>query len=274
MSRRISIALLAALLSTSAFAQSAGSGGAGSGGAAGGASGSVPSGTAGVSPSTSNPGIGTPGTPGPSSGAGLPGGPGPGSTAVVPNQPSPPASNPTVGPASGSNIGSAPSPSGGGPRSQASPGAQSRVPPPANTQPSGNFNPEAVTDSALDAAMKDLAAMTASELRSLVQVFDTCTANQHPLERIGKCGAVSRSYKSKYGRGRQIDRSIAELERVVRFQNMFRTTGVRSTEFEDHINNRLRKSARLALATNQLRERQARESGAQPDLTKDVRMAK
>jgi hypothetical protein len=154
------------------------------------------------------------------------------------------------------------------------PGAQSRIPAKDNRQPDINFHPEAVTDGALDTATTDIAALTIGELRSLLQVFDACTANEHPLERVGKCGAVSRLYRSRYSAGRQIDRSISELERVVRFQNMFRTSRAPSTEYEDRINNRLRTSARLALATNERRERQARESAAQPDVTKDVRMAK
>ena len=276
MTRAISIAMLAALLSTSAIAQGPGSaGGASSGGAAGGAPGSVPSGTAGVSPSPSNPSIGTPGTPGPSSGVGIPGGPGPGSTVVVPSQPAPPTPTSTVGRESGSNIGSPVAPTstaGAGPRSAS--GALSRAPTPDNTQPDNDFHPEAVIDSALDSAAGDIAAMTTSELRSLLLVFKTCTANEHPLERVGKCGAVSRVHRAKYVKERQIDRSLTELERVARFQNMFRTSPIPSTEYEDRINNRLRSSARLALATNELRERQARESGGQPDLTKDVRMAK
>jgi hypothetical protein len=92
------------------------------------------------------------------------------------------------------------------------------------------------------------------------------------LERVGKCGAVNRVHRSKFVKGRQIDRSMTELERVVRFQNMFRR--VSDTEYEDHINNRLRSSTRLALATNELRERPSRENRAQPALPVDVKMAK
>ena len=142
-----------------------------------------------------------------------------------------------------------------------------------NTQSSINFHPEAVTTDALNAAAADIAAMTTSEVRSLVQVFKACTANEHPLDRSGKCGSVSRLHKAKYLKTRQIDRSLVELERVVRFQTMFRTS-VPTTEYEDNINNRLRAAARLALTAGELRERHARESGTQPDLTKDVRMVK
>jgi len=182
-------------------------------------------------------------------------------------------SSPTVGRASRSNIESPVGPTSTGSRGAQSPRG-ARIPTKGDSQADNNFHPEAVTDDALDAATVDIAAMATNELRSLLQVFKVCTGNEHPLERVGKCGAASRLYKSKYGKERQIDRSIAELERVVRFQNMFRTSRAPSTEYEDHINNRLRTSARFALATNERRERQARESGAQPDFTMDVKMAK
>lgn len=271
MGRTLSIALLAALLSTAAIAQSGTSGGGASvGGAAGGAPGSQPSGTAGVSPSTSNPSVGTPGTPGPSSGAGLPGGTGPGSTVVVPVQPPPPISGAIGSPREQSNVGTSlpQTNTNVGPRSNTGQGS-SRV---ANAQVINEFNPGAVTDRGLDAAVNDIAAMRSHELRSLTRVLDVCTANEHPKERVGKCGAVRRSYKSEFDQGRPIDLSLAELDRVVRFQHMFRTSGVPNTEYEDRINDRLRKSARLALATNELREQLAVDS-RQPDLTKDVKMA-
>ena len=259
---------MASVLSTSAIAQSGGGAGSGAGG---GAPSSTPSGTAGVSPSTSNPGVGTPGTPGPSNGAGVPGSPGPGNVTSVPNQPSPPAVNQSVGSTSGSGSSFPPSSaSGGGPQSNSGP--QSRIPTTDNTQASNNFHPEAVTSGALDSAAADIAAMTANELRSLVQVLNACTANDHPLDRVGKCGAVSRVYRSKYLKARQVDRSLAELERVVRFQNMFRTS-VPTTDYEDRINNRLRAAASAALTTTALREQRPRGRGAQPDLSKDVRMA-
>jgi hypothetical protein len=279
MSRSLSIALLAAVLSTSAIAQGGGSaGGPSSGGAAAGAPGSPPSGTAGVSPSTSNPPVGTPGTPGPTSAVGLPGGPGPGSTAVVPNQPPPSAAAAAVTPSGSAGIGSPVQPmsSGGlGPRSALGAGSNGNGSGGnANAQVINDFNPGAVTDRGLDAAANDLAAMASNELRSLVQLFDACTANSHPLERVGKCRAVSLSYRSKFGRGRAIDQSLAELDRVVRFQHMFRTTGIANTEYEDRINDRLRKAVTLSLATNELRERQIQAVGDEPDLTKDVKMAR
>ena len=263
------VALLAVLLSTPAIAQSGGgAAGGGSGGSAGGAPSSTSSGTAGVSSSTSNPGVGTPGTPGPSTGVGLPGGTGPGNVTIAPNQPSPPASNQSVD--SGGSGGSSPSIAAAGSRSTS--GAQSRIPATENTQ-AANFHPEAVTEDALDAAAKDIAAMAINELRSLTQVFKTCTASEHPLDRIGRCGAVNRAHQSKFAKARQIDRTLVELERVVRFQSMFRTS-VPTTEYEDRINNRLRTSTRLALTDSDLRERQLRESSAQPDLTRDVKMAR
>lgn len=269
--RTIAFVLLTALLSTSAFAQSVGSAGGGGSGAAGGAPGSTPSGTAGVSSSISNPVVGTPGTPGPSNGAGLPGGPGPGNVTSVPNQPSPPAVTQTVGSTIGSSTALPSSPAPGGGR-QSTSGRQSLIPKD-NTSSTNNFHPEAVTSDALDAAAADIAGMTMTELRSLVQMFKACTTNDHPLDRVGKCGAVARAHRARYQKARQVDRSLGELERVVRFQNMFRTS-VPTTEYEDRINNRLRVAARLALATIELRERNARESGSQPDLTSDVRMAK
>jgi len=163
------------------------------------------------------------------------------------------------------------SPAGGG--SQSTSGVQSSLPTSENSQSSINFHPEAVTTDALNSAAADIAAMTTSEVRSLVQVFKACTANEHPLDRSGKCGSVSRLHNSKHLKARQVDRSLVELERVVRFQSMFRTS-VPTTEYEDNINNRLRAAARVALTSGELRDRHARESGAQPNLTKDVRMAK
>lgn len=249
--RIVTSTLLALTLSTSAIAQS--TGGAGSaGGAAGGASGSAPAGTAGASPSASAPAVGTPGIPGPASGAGLPGGPGPGNTVVAPNQPPAPSAAPAVGEArrsSGSNpVGGSTVNSG---RNTAPVNRSEPITARSSTQ-GPDFHPEAVTDRALAEAVSEIRVMPASELRQLDALFDTCTVTEHPIIRDGKCAAATRQYKSNFGKDRAIDRALAELDRVVRFQQMFRTSGVRFTDHEDNINNRLRSSTALALtATGQ-----------------------
>jgi hypothetical protein len=63
-------------------------------------------------------------------------------------------------------------------------------------------------------------------------------------------GAASKRYKLAFGKDRAIDRAITELERVVRFQRMFRTNGAVTTEYEDNINKRLRGTAALALVSS------------------------
>jgi hypothetical protein len=70
-------------------------------------------------------------------------------------------------------------------------------------------------------------------------MFEVCTVNQHPVDRQGKCGAAAKRYKLAFAKDRAIDRAMAELERVVRFQKMFRTTGAITTEYEDNTNKRL-----------------------------------
>jgi len=247
--RFAAIALVGVALSTSAIAQGTSGGGAGgrsSGGAPAGAPGSSPSGTAGT-PSTASPAIGTPGVPGPSTGAGMPGGPGPGAPAT-PNLTPPPVSAPRAG--SAGNIGSAaPAASTTSGQGASQPGP-SRTPSRAHSPAGAQFNPGAVIDTSLDRASLDITEMSASELRALVSMFDRCTFNQHPWDREGACGAASKRYKQTFGKDRAIDRAITELERIVRFQKMFRGTGA-STEYEDRINKRLRGAAALALAFHQ-----------------------
>jgi hypothetical protein len=111
------------------------------------------------------------------------------------------------------------------------------------------FHPEAVIDRSLEQASADITAMSAAELRQLVTMFDQCTIKQHPTDRAGKCAAASKRYKSEFGKNRAVDRALAELERIVRFQRMFRTAAGTSTEYEDNINSRLRGAAKLALAS-------------------------
>jgi hypothetical protein len=113
------------------------------------------------------------------------------------------------------------------------------------------FHPEAVIDRSLEQASADITAMPTTELRQLVTMFDQCTFKQHPADRAGKCAAASKRYKSAFGKNRAIDRALAELERIVRFQRMFRTSDATSTEYEDNINTRLRGAAKLALATTE-----------------------
>ena len=67
-------------------------------------------------------------------------------------------------------------------------------------------------------------------------------------------------------KARQVDRSLVELERVVRSQTMCRRWA--SATENGNINNHLRATARLALTAGELRERHARESGNQPAFTK------
>lgn len=114
--------------------------------------------------------------------------------------------------------------------------------------------------------------MSVDELRALVALLDMCTKNDHPAERTGGCGAANRRYKVNYTKGRQIDRTLAELDRVVRFQNMFKQAGPRHTEYENRINSRLRLAAKTSLAAAKaVSDRQAR-GVAQPDLTRDASM--
>jgi hypothetical protein len=261
--RIFAIALLLSVMSSPVIAQGGAGGGAGgssAGGAAGGAPGSAPSGTAGVSPSTSNPSVGTAGVPGPSSGAGLPGGPG--NTTVAPNQPvasSPPAagrSSSDTG--AGLNITTTNAPQGGG-----SPADAKAMEMQGTSAAAAEFHPEAVIDRSLDQASADITAMSPVELRRLVALFDQCTVKQHPVERAGQCAAASKRYKSEFGKNRAVDRAMTELERVVRFQHMFRAADVTSTEYEDNINNRLRGAARLALAsTDQTAQVSLKQRGA------------
>jgi hypothetical protein len=125
------------------------------------------------------------------------------------------------------------------------------------------FHPEAVIDKSLDQASADITAMSPTELRRLVAMFDQCTFKQHPAERAGKCAAASKRYKSEFGKNRAIDRALAELDRIVRFQRMFRTADVTSTEYEDSINSRLRGAARVALAsTDQTAQVSLKQQGA------------
>jgi hypothetical protein len=278
MARRIiAIALLGSVFATSALAQIGGSPGGGSkAGGASGAPGSVSPGTAGVSPSTSTPQPGMPGTPGPASGAGVPGGSGPASTVVVPNIPALPQAQPTVQRDSGGATG-VPAPTGtasGGSRPPAASGSRSASHQSGPSASHPSFNPEAVTDRGLEVAGNDIAAMSIDELRALMALLDACTVNNHPAERKGKCGAENRLYQAKYAkeRERQIDRTLAELERVVRFQNMFRQPGPRSTEFEDRINARLRVAARTSLAEANTESAGQTRGAAPPYVTRDASM--
>jgi hypothetical protein len=132
---------------------------------------------------------------------------------------------------------------GNGPRSN-SQGARVETP------GSADFNPGAVTDQALATAAQDITAMSAPEVREFVGMLDLCTVNGHRADRQGKCKTASEHYRRKYGKDRAVDRAIAELERVVRFQKMFRATGAVTTEYEDNINKRLRGQAALALTTS------------------------
>jgi hypothetical protein len=111
-----------------------------------------------------------------------------------------------------------------------------------------DFHPEAVTDKGLGEAASEITAMQSTELRQLDALFDACTVGQHPALRQGKCAAATKLYKSSFGKDRAIDRALAELDRVVRFQHMFRGNEVASTEYEDNVNRRLRGSTALALA--------------------------
>jgi hypothetical protein len=253
--RILAVALLVSVISSPVVAQGGAGGGAGgsSSGASGGAPGSQPGGTAGVSPSTSIPSVGTPGVPGPTNGAGLPGGPGPGNP-IAPNQPasSPP---PAAGGRSSNDagVGSAitttnpPGQGGGAPANSKSPTNAMSTDMQGTSAAAAEFHPEAVIDKSLDQASAEITAMSPAELRRLVAMFDQCTFKQHPAERAGKCAAARKQYTSEFGKNRAVDRALAELDRVVRFQRMFRTANVTSTEYEDNINNRLRGAARLAL---------------------------
>jgi hypothetical protein len=241
--------VLAMMLTTSALAQSSGgsssAGGGAGGGTAGGAAAAGVTGTAGVSPSPSAPAVGTPGIPGSTNGAGVPGGPGPGNTAVAPNQPPAPAPAPVIGEARGSAATVSGSTVNSGRNTGQANAAVSAAPP---SSQASEFHPEAVVDRALAEAEKEITAMQASELRQLDALFDACTSKGHPIVRQGKCAAATRQYKSSFGKDRAVDRALAELERVVRFQHMFATTGSVSTDHEDKINNRLRGSTTVALA--------------------------
>jgi hypothetical protein len=115
--------------------------------------------------------------------------------------------------------------------------------------------------------------MSIEELRDLVKLLDTCTANNHPTERTGHCGAANRRYKARYAKGRKIDQTLAEFDRVVRFQRMFKPTGPRITEFEDRINSRLRSAARTSLAAAEVERNREARNFAPPDVTRDVKMS-
>jgi hypothetical protein len=266
MTRRImAIAALGAAFATSALAQGGGSaGGAASSGPASGAPGTAPSGTAGVAPSATNPAAGTPGLPGPTSGAGIPGGSGPGTTVVAPNLPGASQSGAAPGRDSGAISGSPVGTASGGSRRSTESGNRIASSQSETSTSHPAFNPEAVTDRALDVARADIAAMSVDELRVLVNLLNSCTVNNHPAERTGACGAANKHYKARYAKERQIDRTLAELDRVVRFQTMFKPVGRANTDYEDRINSRLRAAAKTSLA--------AVEGATSPTVTRDASM--
>jgi hypothetical protein len=262
------VALLWTMFATTAFTQV---GGGSNAGPASGAPGAAPSGTAGTSPSSSSPGVGTLGAPGPASGAGIPSGPGPGSTTVVPNIPSMPQSGATVGRDSGGNINASPNSIGtsSGPSRSNTNGARlnARTSSPATPY----FNPEAVTTRGLESAARDIRAMPADELRDLVRALNACTSDGHPLPRTGECAKANWHYQATYAKGRQIDRTLREFDRVIRFQNMFTRMGPRDTEYEDRINQTLLSTASASLADATVREGTSGNAGA-PSVTRDVSM--
>jgi hypothetical protein len=192
---------------------------------------------------------------------------------MIPNIPSVPQLGPTVGRDSGGTI-STPTVAGSG-SSGAGTGEGSRIAAPdaGTSAKQPNFNPEAVTDSGLDLAGKDIAAMTFNELRALVTLLETCTVREHPVERTGECGNANRRYKTTHANERGIDRTLIELERVVRYQSMFKQTGPRDTQHEDNINQRLRASAKASLAASSVqRDLQTAKGNAPPDVTQNVSM--
>lgn len=240
MKRQAILSIVMISISSVAIAQGAGG--------VGGASSAAPSGTAGVSPSTANPGIGTPGIPGPSNGVGLPGGSGAGNTVVAPNLPSQPGPNPTVGTGrgSGSTLGSS---SSGLSKTQSSTSASRD-----SLVSTAQFNPGAVIDTSLAQAFQDIRVMSVPEMGEFLGMFNLCTRSGHPMDRQGKCGAASKRYHLTYGKNRPIDQAITELERVVQFQSMFRTTGNGATEYADSINERLQATAAEAMVTSIISE--------------------
>lgn len=265
------LGLFGALLATTSVAQVGGGTSAGPGS---GAPGTVQSGTAGTSPSTSSPTPGTPGTPGAATGAGIPGGPGPGNTTTVPNIPGASQTGQTVGRDSGGNLGNSgtsPNPVGisSGPSSR--PNGTRLTVRAAPNGPTPNFNPEAVTTHGLDRAAQDIRAMPADELRDLVSALNACTLNGHPIPRTGACAKANAQYQVRYARGRQIDRTLREFDRVVRFQNMFAQSGPRDTEYEDNINEKLRSAAKVSLAEAALVGQPTRDADA-PENSRDASM--
>jgi hypothetical protein len=145
------------------------------------------------------------------------------------------------------------------------------VPGPGKSANQPNFNPDAVTDSGLDLAKKDISAMTFEELGDLVTLLEKCTVRGHPVERMGNCGAINRSYKATHANERGIDRTLTELDRVVRYQSMFKHEP-RDRQFEDNINDRLRASAKESLAASIIRRDLLAKDVTPPDVSRNVSM--
>lgn len=267
---RLVMSLIAIVSATPALSQG-GSPGGGSAGA---------SGTAGVNSSASTPAPGTLGTPGPTSSAGLPGGSGTGTGVTVPNIPGVPQSRPSVGRDSAGTSG-APTAALSSSGSGSSPGSATGPQSPAAAREvaaSGgvNFNPGAVTDNGLELAAKDVTAMSFVEQRDLVGFLDACTVRGHAIDRTGRCGALRNRYKSAYAKDRNIDRSLQEFDRVVRFQRMFKSVGPRDTRYEDDINNRLRTVAKTSLAASTVQREMDANRGDQnaPTVSRDVSLSR
>ncbi len=124
---------------------------------------------------------------------------------------------------------------------------------------SAAFNPDAVTDRSLAKASEDIKEMPLFELSDFLRMAEACTVQGHPIDAKGKCAAARERYLLTFGKNRAVDQAIVELQRVVRFQKMFQTNGVATTEYADDINQRLRDAATNAtvssLHTEQVRLR-------------------
>jgi hypothetical protein len=75
------------------------------------------------------------------------------------------------------------------------------------------------------------------------------SANSTPRSEQDNAPPRANDTRASFGKNRAVDRALVELERIVRFQRMFRTVDATSTEYEDNINSRLRGAARLALGS-------------------------
>lgn len=109
--------------------------------------------------------------------------------------------------------------------------------------------PKLLSDSDVEKAQTEIAAMAEPELRSLLNYFAECNDRKSRSEIVKQaCKSARVKYQTEFASGRAVDAAIAELEKYIELQNIFRSMGqTPKTDYVDGLEAKLRDSVGAAL---------------------------